>query len=282
MSREDSPRRTGRRALATAAGGACGLGLLTVVLAARLVTVATSVDVGALRAGSPTLTTLAPLVEVPLLGVGCVVAAWWSLSLALVTVALLVQAAGLQSAALAACIRAVAPAAVRRLAVAGIGAGLVLTASPALAVEPVPDLGWVSTGTSTPEPTAPSTAPPDAPPPETSDTGTTDGPDDSLATSPTPPVTAPPAVTPPAVVPPGVTEPAQPTPHAPPTSTVTVASGDTLWSITERLMAPGATDTQIAAAWPALYASNMQTIGADPDVILVGQELTVPSAQHSP
>lgn len=277
MSRADSPSGTGRRALATATGGACGLGLLTVVLAFRLVSVAASVDLEALRAGAPTLTTLTPLVEVPLLGIGCVVAAWWSLSLVLVTVALLAQAAGLQSAALATCIRAVAPAAVRRLAVAGIGAGLVLTASPALAVEPVPDLGWVSTGTSTPEPSAPSIAPPDAPLPETADPGTTDGPDDSLATSPTPPVASPPAV-----VPPGVTEPVQPSPDAAPATTVTVASGDTLWSITESLLAPDATDAQIAAAWPDLHTSNLQTIGADPDVILVGQELTVPSAPHSP
>ncbi|MEP7764121.1 hypothetical protein [Sanguibacter sp. 25GB23B1] len=286
MRHATSSARPGHGALAKAAGGAGLLGLLTAVLAIRLTAVATTLDVELLLSGTPTMNTLTPFIEVPLLGLGCVVAAWWSLSLGLVTVALLAHAAGLQSAVLASCIRAVAPAAVRRLAVAGIGAGLVLTAGPALAVEPVPDLGWVSTGTSTPDPTAPITAPPDTSVPDRTDAGTDADSvelalppaphppaDDSLTTSPTPP----------AVPEPAIPDPTPPDQDAPPgTTTITVADGDSLWSITESRLAPGATDAQIAAAWPALHAANEQTIGTDPDVILVGQQLIVPTSPHAP
>ena len=255
-------RETSSRALTQAAGGMVALGLLTALLATRLVATSASVDLGVLRSGAPTMNTLAPLIEIPLLGIGCVVAAWWSLSLALVTLAVLGQSVGLRSALLASCIRAVAPAAVRRLAVAGIGAGLVLTAGPALAVEPVPDLGWVSTGPSTPEAAdtavpEPTPAPPGPQaPPET----------DSLTDSPT--------------VPPAETSPPGPD-SIPAPATVTVAAGDTLWSITETLLPTGASDAEIAAAWPGVHAANASTIGTDPDVILVGQQLVVPSLPPS-
>ncbi|PFG32573.1 LysM peptidoglycan-binding domain-containing protein [Sanguibacter antarcticus] len=233
-----------RTSLAKAAGGSIALGLVTLALAARLVTTSASLDLAVLQSGSPTASTLAPLVEVPLLGIGCVVAAWWSLSLVLVTVVLLAHAAGLQSALLVSFVRAVAPSAVRRLAVAGIGAGLVLTAGPAVAAEPIPDLGWVSTGQSTPET-----------PVENNLTTSPAGPSDALL--PTEDMT-------------------------PASTTVTVASGDTLWSITGDLLGPEASDAQIAAAWPTVHAANAQTIGADPNVILVGQQLVAPPDLTAP
>ncbi len=66
----------------------------------------------------------------------------------------------------------------------------------------------------------------------------------------------------------------EPDPHAAPTS-YTVAVGDSLWAISERLLDhPG--DAAVAAAWPALYQANRAVIGADPDLLLPGQELTIP------
>ena len=58
---------------------------------------------------------------------------------------------------------------------------------------------------------------------------------------------------------------------------VTVTQGDSLWRIAARHLGPGATAAQIAREWPRWYAANRGAIGADPDVILVGQELTPPS-----
>lgn len=60
-------------------------------------------------------------------------------------------------------------------------------------------------------------------------------------------------------------------------ATVTVAAGDTLWAIAARYLPAGADDQQIATAWPVWYATNATTIGDDPDVILPGQTLDVPT-----
>lgn len=77
---------------------------------------------------------------------------------------------------------------------------------------------------------------------------------------------------------------------APATATATAASsqttgaswylvrrGDTLWSIAARHLPPGAGPAQVAAAWPLWYAANRAVIGADPDRILPGQRLLVPT-----
>ena len=61
-----------------------------------------------------------------------------------------------------------------------------------------------------------------------------------------------------------------------------VDRGESLWRITADLLGGSATDTEIAAAWPALYAANRDTIGEDPNLIRVGQLLTVPAALDGP
>jgi len=66
-------------------------------------------------------------------------------------------------------------------------------------------------------------------------------------------------------------------PGGTPEGTVTVAPGDTLWTIAARHLPNGADDAQIAAAWPVWYATNAVTIGSDPDVIQPGQLLHVPT-----
>lgn len=260
-----SSRQVWHGSLVKASAGALLLGVLTALLSVRLASVTADLDLAPLSVSAPTPGTIAPLVEVPVLGIGCLVAGWWSLSLALVTLALLAQAVGLQGALLRTCIRTMAPAAVRRLAVAGIGAGLVLSAGPAMAAEPVPDLGWVSTGTPEPGP---------APSPDASHTP--DLVDDSLTASTSPPEPTPP-VRPDTSGSESSASDSTGTDRAP---TVTVATGDSLWSITATSLGPGATDAEISAAWPALYSANSVTIGTDPDVIVAGQVLLAPPAPH--
>lgn len=62
-------------------------------------------------------------------------------------------------------------------------------------------------------------------------------------------------------------------------TTVTVRPGDSLWSITDDLLGPGADPIEdIARHWPALYERNADVIGSDPDSISPGLVLTVPDA----
>lgn len=56
-----------------------------------------------------------------------------------------------------------------------------------------------------------------------------------------------------------------------------VAPGDTLWDIAAQELGPGATPAQIAQAWPAWHAGNLETIGPDPDRIFPGQRLRPPA-----
>ncbi len=68
---------------------------------------------------------------------------------------------------------------------------------------------------------------------------------------------------------------AEPTP-----TTYLVRRGDTLWSIAARHLPAGASNAQVAAAWPRWYAANRAVIGADPDLIRAGQRLVVPTGAH--
>ncbi len=59
---------------------------------------------------------------------------------------------------------------------------------------------------------------------------------------------------------------------------VVVAPGDSLWSISARWLGPDATVRQVAAGVERIYALNRGRIGADPNLIFVGQRLALPSA----
>lgn len=65
----------------------------------------------------------------------------------------------------------------------------------------------------------------------------------------------------------------------PPEATVVIVQpGDSLWSITDDLLGPDTDPPEvIASTWPVLYEANRDLIGADPNRITPGQELTVPS-----
>lgn len=66
--------------------------------------------------------------------------------------------------------------------------------------------------------------------------------------------------------------PPPPTPHMP--DSITVAPGDSLWSIAASLH-PDADDASIDAAWRAIYEANADTL-PDPNLIHPGQKLTLP------
>ena len=59
---------------------------------------------------------------------------------------------------------------------------------------------------------------------------------------------------------------------------VVVHRGDTLWDLVAAHLGPDATEAEVAEAWPHWHAANRSVIGDDPDRLLPGQVLTVPSA----
>lgn len=59
---------------------------------------------------------------------------------------------------------------------------------------------------------------------------------------------------------------------------VTVRRGDTLWDLAAAHLTPGATDAEVAASWQRWYTGNRDVIGSDPDLILPGQVLRVPTS----
>src|SRR5918997_5080057 len=62
------------------------------------------------------------------------------------------------------------------------------------------------------------------------------------------------------------------------TESVVVAPGDSLWSISARWLGPDATARQVANGVERIYALNRDLIGADPNLLLAGQMLALPSA----
>ena len=59
---------------------------------------------------------------------------------------------------------------------------------------------------------------------------------------------------------------------------VVVRPGDSLWSISEGRLGPDATPQRVADAAGRIHALNRARIGADPNLIFVGQELLIPPA----
>jgi hypothetical protein len=69
-------------------------------------------------------------------------------------------------------------------------------------------------------------------------------------------------------------------PVAPPAVTpVVVQPGDSLWAVAAHHLPAGATNAQIAQAWPTWWSANRAAVGPDPDLIHPGLSLT-PPAQH--
>lgn len=204
---------------------------------------------------------------------GGALAAWLGLGIVVSALAGLPGALGRVSGSLA---DRVAPALVRRGAALMIGTALTAVVVPAAQASPG-HTGLAHTGVTTsisaqvvpapdpdglPLPSATSSASPTLP--ADPDTGATGG-----AGAPS----AGPAYRPPTQL--GPLAPAAPRQRA---DVVTVVRGDSLWAIAARHLGPDATPAAIAAEWPRWYAANKTVIGTDPDLILVGQQLTPPAA----
>jgi hypothetical protein len=65
-------------------------------------------------------------------------------------------------------------------------------------------------------------------------------------------------------------------PSRPPSRTVVVHRGDSLWTIAEHDLPPDADARAVVGRWHAIYAANRTRIGPDPDVIAPGQRLHLP------
>lgn len=59
---------------------------------------------------------------------------------------------------------------------------------------------------------------------------------------------------------------------------VVVTAGDTLWSLAAARLGPGASDAEVARAWPGWWEANRAVIGDDPHLLLPGQRLVVPTS----
>ncbi|WP_052209800.1 LysM peptidoglycan-binding domain-containing protein [Kocuria sp. ZOR0020] len=59
--------------------------------------------------------------------------------------------------------------------------------------------------------------------------------------------------------------------------TVTVRSGESLWSLTAQLLGPGATDAEVSATWPQLWQANAHHV-TDPDLLQPGTVLVLPDS----
>lgn len=64
--------------------------------------------------------------------------------------------------------------------------------------------------------------------------------------------------------------------HGRPAPVYVVRPGDCLWDIARRHLPHGATDAQVARAWPRWYAANRAVIGRDPGLLIPGTRLRVP------
>lgn len=254
--------------LTAATLAAVGLAGTSALLGARLVAIWPEIRATSLRWNAPGSVGIDTVAAAPFLALGAGLAAWWSLSLLLIATSLLAELAGMRSVMLLRCIQAVAPQMLRRLAVAGIGAGLTLTAAGAQAAEEPPDLGWTATQ---PTQTAqPSQSAQPAQPSLAPDSGPTTPPA-GAAPAPAPAATAT-STSPSTATPPGAGDPPSPTPGQ-----VVVAEGDSLWRLAAATLPAGATNAQIASAWHAWYAVNAAVIGDDPDLLHPGQILQIPS-----
>lgn len=62
---------------------------------------------------------------------------------------------------------------------------------------------------------------------------------------------------------------------------VVVQRGDSLWAIAARHLGPTASRAAITAAWHEWYAANRHVVGANPDLIYPGQQLSPPAQPRS-
>ncbi|NNM46319.1 LysM peptidoglycan-binding domain-containing protein [Knoellia koreensis] len=195
------------------------------------------------------------------------------------------------------------PVVTQRLAAVLVGAVVGAVAAPASAVGdsvvPAPGFSASAAASSTPSATATTAMPlPPAGPGFTSTAPTsaptsaaTTGPTSEPTSEPTPAATSPVAPTS-DIAPPGWT-PTRPLVRPQPSpelvtgrvadgaeeGSVVVRRGDSLWAIAARHLDAGASDAEIARAWPRWYAANRDVIGDDPHLLHPGMVLQVPGSR---
>lgn len=211
---------------------------------------------------------LAGVVALAALAAGALATGCWALA-----AASLARATGRRAAALDRTARALTPDVLRRVVAAGVGVGLGLGgAVTATATET--DLGWQPTTSVVPTATvgttgvgavSTDTVPIRSAPASSPATGT--------ATTPAAPAAPPGTATPP----PSTAQPSGAADAPAAAETATVRPGDSLWSLAAARLAGRPTDAEIAAAWPRWYEANRDVVGPDPDLLLPGQVLTVPT-----
>lgn len=172
------------------------------------------------------------------------------------------------------------PSPVRRFLVVGAAASLALgVAVPATATEIGPgeiNPGWVAAQPAVSPSAEPSGAPSAEPSPHISpkqSTGTTEAvPTASAMVAESPPVATQPTAPP-------TPEPGEPSRVVADErgSVHVVQRGESLWRIASAALGPHASDSEIARAWPQIYAANKPLIGSDPGLIFAGQRLTIPA-----
>jgi nucleoid-associated protein YgaU len=59
-------------------------------------------------------------------------------------------------------------------------------------------------------------------------------------------------------------------------ASITVRSGDSLWSLARQQLPPGVGDAAIDALWRRIHDANLDVIGPDPDRLRPGQRLVLP------
>lgn len=167
------------------------------------------------------------------------------------------------------------PALLRRAAAAALG--LQLVAAQGAVADEAPSPFWSGSAVVHGSPGSSPDVP--APPPVPA---TGPAPTDASATAPpeaVPPGSKPPVVENPVLEAPVLEAPPAPLPSAADRTVdgaVTVLRGDTLWSLAAAQLGPGATDEQIARAWPAWYELNRHVLPCGPHLLLPGQRLVVP------
>lgn len=64
----------------------------------------------------------------------------------------------------------------------------------------------------------------------------------------------------------------------PRSGTLQVATGDSLWSLSSAHLGARAPDARVAATWPRWYSVNRAQIGPDPDLLIPGTTLRIPTS----
>ena len=204
-------------------------------------------------------------------GTGLALALWWVLGLMLSVLSALLHRAGHAAAAAAA--GALAPAFMRRLAVAVIGVNLVAGSGAARAADSVSTAPEQTVAVLQTPAHAAGTYPA-VKLPEAGSKIPAPGPADSPAAPQWKPTGPPSGAN--VFIRPGRADADDDAAAAAAAARIVVREGDSLWSLAAGQLGPQAGTAEIAAHWPRWYERNRAVVGNNPDLIVPGQVLEAP------